>query len=142
LRNAIAVGLPRYRLDLRDTQNTWNGIRVLQTEFAKDQLLILAANQTWITSARNVKIVDLDPNGLRSQPDTHERSIDSPQQPADCEGEKEYVEMGKAGDPGCIQCRRRIMRCSRDVLPGIVADPALSDLLRPAESDEANPSPP
>jgi succinoglycan biosynthesis transport protein ExoP len=126
LANAIALAYQQYRQDLRDT-NTWNGIRVLEEKFDKDQLSIKAAQSNVDNLRKELNIVDLDPNALGPTPSLNSEQLTTLNQQR-IEGEKDYRSAEtQVTLLHSLQATNQAML--RDVLPGLTGDTSLSDLL-------------
>jgi succinoglycan biosynthesis transport protein ExoP len=126
LANGIAQAYQDYRLDLRNT-NTLNGIRVLEDEFQSEQDKIQAV-QTNVDQLRNeLNIVDTDPNSVAPTPTLPQKELDEYHSQM-VDGQKDYMKMEtELTELESLQATNPIEL--RDVLPTMISDSALSDLL-------------
>ncbi|HEY5233878.1 MAG TPA: polysaccharide biosynthesis tyrosine autokinase [Verrucomicrobiae bacterium] len=123
LANAIAEAYREYRFSLH-TELATNGIGVLEQSFEADQDKIRFAQSNVDFLRSNLKIVDFDPNSTAPSPTLSEADVQKYNENM-IEDEQTYTKHEKqlAGLEGYDKEKLR------DILPGIVTDPELSDSL-------------
>ncbi len=123
LANAIAEAYRNYRRDLRN-QLTLNGIKVLEDQFKSDQEQIQAV-QTNVDNLRHeLSVNDSDPNSMIPTPTLSQEQLRN-YNAMRLEGETRYMKLEKQ----LTQLQALSPDKMRDVLPTLIPDVALSDLL-------------
>ncbi|MGO8680575.1 MAG: GumC family protein [Limisphaerales bacterium] len=123
LANAIAEAYRSYRRDLR-SQLTLNGIKVLEDRFKSDQDQIQAV-QTNVDNLRHeLGVNDSDPNSMTPTPTLSQEQLRN-YNAMRLEGETRYLKLEKQ----LTQLQALSPDKRRDVLPTLIPDTALSELL-------------
>ncbi len=123
LANAIAEAYRSYRRDLR-SQLTLNGIKVLEDQFKSDQDQIQAV-QTNVDNLRHeLGVNDSDPNSMTPTPTLSQEQLRN-YNAMRLEGETRYLKLEKQ----LTQLQALSPDKRRDVLPTLIPDTALSELL-------------
>jgi len=121
--NAIADAYRTYRLKLRE-QLTLNGITVLEDQFKAQEEQIQAAQTNVDNLRKELGINDNDPNSLMPSPTLTTEQVRN-YNAMRLEGETHYIKLEKE----VTQLQALSSDKLREVLPTMVTDPALSDLL-------------
>jgi capsular exopolysaccharide synthesis family protein len=123
LANGVAQAYRDYRLSLR-TQLATNGINVLEQSFQADQEKIEAMQTNVDGLRKELNITDFDPNSIAPSPTISQTQL---QQYNDqqIEGERLYMKLEKQ----FTELESYDTNKLRDILPGVVTDGMLSDLL-------------
>jgi capsular exopolysaccharide synthesis family protein len=130
LANAIAEAYRNYRRDLRN-QLTLNGIKVLEDQFKSDQEQIQAV-QTNVDNLRHeLSVNDSDPNSMIPTPTLSQEQLRN-YNTIRLEGETRYMKLEKQ----LTQLQALSPDKRRDVLPTLIPDVALSDLLNKLHESE------
>src|SRR5579859_1795573 len=121
--NAIVEAYRDYRLSLR-TEQTQRGIKALQDQYEEDETKIDAAQQKVDQLRSDLHVNDYDPNSTAPSPTltAEELRVYNNQM---IEGETKYVQLEKE----VTELRPLGPEKLREVLPTVVQDPTLSDLL-------------
>ena len=121
--NAIVEAYRDYRLSLR-TEQTQRGIKALQDQYEEDEAKIDAAQQKVDQLRSDLHVNDYDPNSTAPSPTltAEELRVYNNQM---IEGETKYVQLEKE----VTELRPLGPEKLREVLPTVVQDPTLSDLL-------------
>jgi capsular exopolysaccharide synthesis family protein len=126
LANGIAQAYLNYRLDLRKT-NTLNGIAVLMTDFQADEDRIQAVQTNVDRLGKELNIVATDPNSFAPTPTLPQKELDEYHGQM-VEGQKDYMKLNvELTELQALQATNPVEL--RDVLPMMVSDSALGDLL-------------
>jgi succinoglycan biosynthesis transport protein ExoP len=123
LANTIAEAYRDYRLDQR-RQLTTNGIRVLEANFQQEELQIQTLHSNVDRMREELKIHDGDPNAPGPSPTLTQEQLHN-YSAQGIEGEQRYMRMDKQ----ITELRVLSPNKLRDVLPTVVPDGALADLL-------------
>jgi succinoglycan biosynthesis transport protein ExoP len=130
LANAIAEAYRNYRRDMRN-QLTLNGIKVLEDQFKSDQEQIQAV-QTNVDNLRHeLSVNDSDPNSMIPTPTLSQEQLRN-YNAMRLEGETRYMKLEKQ----LTQLQALSPDKRRDVLPTLIPDVALSDLLNKLHESE------
>lgn len=121
--NAIVEAYRDYRLSLR-TEQTQRGIKALQDQYEEDEAKIDAAQQKVDQLRSDLHVNDYDPNSTAPSPTltAEELRVYNNQM---IEGETKYVQLEKE----VTELQPLSPDKLREVLPTVVQDPTLSDLL-------------
>ncbi len=121
--NAIVEAYRDYRLSLR-TEQTQRGIKALQDQYEEDETKIDAAQQKVDSLRSDLHVNDYDPNSTAPSPTltAEELRVYNNQM---IEGETKYVQLEKE----VTELQPLGPEKLREVLPTVVQDPTLSDLL-------------
>ncbi|MGD0207302.1 MAG: polysaccharide biosynthesis tyrosine autokinase [Verrucomicrobiota bacterium] len=123
LANAIAEAYRNYRLDLR-RQLTRNGIKVLEDQFESEGEQIQAVQTNVDNLRKELSINDSDPNSMNPTATLSQEQVRN-YNAMRLEGETRYIKLEKQ----LTQLQALSPDKMRDVLPTLVPDSALSDLL-------------
>jgi len=123
LANAIAEAYRNYRLNLRK-QLTLNGIKVLESQFQSEVEQIQAVQTNVDNLRKELSVNDSDPNSMNPTPTLSQEQLRN-YNAMRLEGETRYMKLEKQ----LTQLQALTTDKLRDVLPTVVPDGALSDLL-------------
>ena len=123
LANAIAEAYRTYRLNQRE-QLTLNGIKVLEDQFKSEEEQIQAVQTNVDNLRKELGINDNDPNSVNPSPTLTQEQLRN-YNAMRLEGETRYMKLEKQ----LTQLQALSPDKLRDVLPTVVPDTALSDLL-------------
>ena len=123
LANAIAEAYRSYRLDLRK-QLTLNGIKVLEDQFKSDEEQIQAVQTNVDNLRQELGVNDSDPNSMTPTPTLSQEQLRN-YNAMRLEGETRYMKLEKQ----LTQLQALSPDKLRDVLPTVIPDAALSELL-------------
>ena len=123
LANAIAETYRDYRLHLR-RQLTLNGIKVLEDQFQSEGEQIQAVQTNVDNLRKELSVNDSDPNSMIPTPTLSQEQLRN-YNAMRLEGETRYMKLDKQ----LTQLQALSPDKQRDVLPTLIPDPALSDLL-------------
>jgi polysaccharide biosynthesis transport protein len=123
LANAIAKAYRDYRLNLR-RQLTLNGIKVLEDQFQSEGEQILAVQTNVDNLRKELAINDSDPGSMNPTPTLSQEQLRS-YNAMRLDGETRYMKLEKQ----LTQLQALNRDKLRDVLPTLIPDSALSDLL-------------
>jgi capsular exopolysaccharide synthesis family protein len=126
LANGIAEAYQDYRLDLRST-NTVKGIAVLMSEFQAEEDRIQLVQSNVDQLRKDLNIVDVNPNAIGPTPTLNQEQLQH-YKDQQIEGEKDYMSLNvKLAELQALQATKPAEL--RDVLPSMISDPELGDLL-------------
>ena len=123
LANVIAETYRDYRLHLR-RQLTLNGIKVLEDQFQSEGEQIQAVQTNVDNLRKELSVNDSDPNSMIPTPTLSQEQLRN-YNAMRLEGETRYMKLDKQ----LTQLQALSPDKQRDVLPTLIPDPALSDLL-------------
>jgi capsular exopolysaccharide synthesis family protein len=126
LANGIALAYRDYRLDLRKS-NTTNGIAVLMAEFQAEEYGIQTVQSNVDQLRKDLKIVDADPNTFGPSPTLSQEQLQR-YKDQQIEQEKDFTKLNvQLTELQSLQATNPARL--RNVLPMMILDSALSDLL-------------
>ena len=132
LANAIAEAYRNYRLDLR-RQLTRNGIKVLEDQFQSEGEQIQAIQTNVDNLRKELGVNDSDPNSMNPSATLSQEQLRN-YNAMRLEGETRYMKLEKQ----LTQLQALSPDKQRDVLPTLVPDSALSDLLTKLHESQQN----
>ncbi|HTY86787.1 MAG TPA: polysaccharide biosynthesis tyrosine autokinase [Candidatus Acidoferrum sp.] len=121
--NAIAETYKTYRLKQRE-QLTLNGIKALEDQFKSEEERIQSAQTNVDNLRKELGINDTDPNSINPSPTLTQEQLRN-YNAMRLEGETRYMKLEKQLTQLKVLDRQKL----RDVLPTVIPDTALSDLL-------------
>ena len=123
LANAIAEAYRDYRLDVRK-QQALGGIKLLEDQFQIEEQQIQTVQSNVDILRRDLKINDNDPNAMSPSSTLTQEQLHN-YNDRQIEGETIYIKLEKQ----LTQLKVLSPDKLRDVIPTLVPDPALTDLL-------------